>query len=77
MDSVGKNHLSDTNRRAVCTKAPTFISRYYPADEVTFGPYRSAGRGLIECKKVLSCVFLLNLAGTYADKIPIELCIFR
>ena len=37
-------------------------------------PERFAGP--ISCNKVLGYVFLLNLARTYADKIPKELCIF-
>jgi hypothetical protein len=38
--------ISDkTNRKEVCTKAPSFISRYYPADKVTFGFGRCARLG--------------------------------
>jgi hypothetical protein len=71
-----KNHLSGTNCQVVCTKAPSFISRYYSADEVALGflPKSLVGPG--DCKKVFGCVFLLNLARTYADKIPIDLFVF-
>ena len=70
--------ISDkTNRQVVYTKAPSFISRYYPADKVAFWLWPMCLAGLIRRKKVFGSVFLLNLARTYADKIPIELCIFR